>query len=316
MPVKTSFARRSRLVFWGPTLLVMVMALALGYQRSAAAPVPISVTIDLDGLEDLGPGWVYEGWLIENGSAIGAGRFTVDGAGDPSETSFTAMVQNSAAVSAYVLTIEPEPDADPGPSMTHLLGGDFSNAQANLTVGHGAALGDDFSSAAGSYILAAPSSSGSDGATYKNGIWWLDPSGPTAALDLPTLPAGWAYEGWVAGNSGPVSTGVFTDPAAADSDGGGPAAGPNPTPPFPGQDFINPAKDLTAGYAAVISVEPSPDNSPDPFTLKPLLDGMIDDAGEGVLQSMMNNAAASSPSGLIRLSEGYAVYLPVIRWSG
>ena len=98
----------------------------------------------------------------------------------------------------------------------------------------------------------------------------------------------------------------------ADSDGGGPAAGPNPTPPFPGQDFIHPLTDLTAGYAAVISVEPSPDNSPAPFTLKPLLDGMIDDVGGGVLQMMLNNAAESSPTGMVVLSGGYSVYLPVI----
>lgn len=286
----------------GSLLLVLVLALAVGHQPAAAQSEVVSVSIDIDGLEDLGPGWAYEGWLIENGSPVSAGRFTVDGAGNPSETMFTVAVGNSADVSTYVLTIEPEPDPDPLPSATHLLAGDFTGDQADITVGHPAALGDDFTSSSGSFILAAPSSSGSDGATYKNGIWWLDPAGPSAALNLPTLPTGWSYEGWVVGMSGPVSTGTFIDVAAADSDGGGPAAGPNPTPPFPGQDFINPMTDLTTGYAAVISIEPDPDNSPGPFTLKPLVDSLIEDDGGGVLQMMANNAAASSPTGTVMIA--------------
>lgn len=301
MTVHTSSERKHLAMIVGSLMLVLVLALAVGYQTVAAQSTAVSVTIDIDGLEDLGAGWVYEGWLIENGVPVSAGRFTVDGAGEPSETMFTVMVADSADVSTYVLTIEPDPDPDPMPSATHLLAGDFSGDEANITVGHGAALGDDFTSSTGDFILAAPSSSGSDGATYKNGIWWLDPAGPNPSLNLPTLPAGWAYEGWVVGMSGPVSTGTFTDVAAADSDGGGPAAGPNPTPPFPGQDFINPMTDLTAGYAAVISIEPDPDNSPDPFTLKPLVDGLIDDDGGGVLQAMANNAAASSPTGVVML---------------
>ena len=48
---------------------------------------------------------------------------------------------------------------------------------------------------------------------------------------------------------------------------------------------------LTDGYVAVISVEPEPDNSPGPFTLKPLVDMTIEDVGAGVPQDMMNNAA-------------------------
>ena len=72
--------------------------------------------------------------------------------------------------------------------------------------------------------------------------------------------------------------------------------GPEGTPGFPGQDFVDPAKDLTSGYAAVISVEPDPDNSPAPFVLKPLMDPNIDDVGAMVLQPMHYNSA-SIPSG-------------------
>ena len=71
---------------------------------------------------------------------------------------------------------------------------------------------------------------------------------------LPALPAGWIYEGWVVGPEGPVSTGRFTQVMGADSDAGGPTAGPRSTPPFPGQDFIMPPVSLI-GYQAVVSIE-------------------------------------------------------------
>ena len=61
-------------------------------------------------------------------------------------------------------------------------------------------------------------------------------------------------------------------------------------PPSLAKDFVDPAIDLTDGYAAVISIEPEPDNSPAPFTFKPLVDATIDDVGGGTLQPMENRA--------------------------
>jgi hypothetical protein len=105
----------------------------------------------------------------------------------------------------------------------------------------------------------------------------------------------------VVGTEGPISTGRFTSVSGADSDGAGPSGGPNDAPPFPGQDFVDPPIDLTAGYAAVISIEPEPDNSPAPFALKPLVDTSIDDVGEGILQAMENKTDAF-PTGSATLS--------------
>ena len=251
--------------------------------------------LSLGGLEDLGADFAYEGWLIVDGEAISSGVFTVDGAGEMSQTYFPTQVSDLDAIGAFVLTIEPVPDSDPSPAATHLLGGDVINGRASLSVGHAAAFGDDFSSASGSYILNAPSGGGA--ADYFNGIWWLDPAtGPGPTLVLPMLPDGWAYEGWVAGAEGPVSTGRFTMAEGADNDGAGPDSGQEAFPPFPGQDFVDPAKDLTSGYAAVISVEPEPDNSAAPFAIKPLIDRLVDDVGAGVPQPMGLNLG-SLPSG-------------------
>jgi len=285
-------------------LLVLATLLAAAAPMTAAADTAY-LQFESDGLEPLGPGFVYEGWLIVDGAAVSAGRFSVMADGSLSRSDFAIEVADLTAVSTYVLTIEPSVDADPGPSHVHILAGDFSGGSAMLTAGHGAALGDDFSSATGPYILNAPSGGGT--AAYANGIWWLDPgAGPGPILDLPTLPAGWVYEGWVVGADGPVSTGRFVMASGDDSDVGGISAGPHGTPPFPGQDYINPTFDLVSGFAAVISIEPDPDNSPGPFTFKPLIDGTIDDVGAGVLQDMGNNASGF-PTAMVSMTDTMAM---------
>jgi hypothetical protein len=267
-----------------PTLTARLMS-------SSQAMTTVQLHLAFDGLEDLGSEAAYEGWIVVDGTPYSTGVFTVDGAGVASAEWFPTEIPADGMMEAFVLTIEPVPDSDPGPSSVHILGGDIVHGRSTLTIDHGAALGTDFSTLAGSYMLAAPSA-GAAG-DYRNGIWWLDPNaGPGATLELPTLPAGWVYEGWVVGPDGPMTTGRFTSASGADSDGGGATAGPESTPPFPGQDFVNPPVVLTDGYAAVISVEPEPDNSPAPFTLKPLMDPFIDDLGEGVLQPMHHNTAA------------------------
>jgi hypothetical protein len=279
-----------------PTATVTMMGSAIGSETA-------NLQLDLTGLDDLGSGWVYEGWLIVNGAPVSTGTFTVNSNGVLSENYFPTEVESIDAISAFVLTIEPDPDPDPSPSSVHLLAGDLVNHRARLTIGHPAAIGTDFSTAMGGYILAAPSSGGA--ASYTNGIWWLDPdAGPGPTLDLPDLPAGWIYEGWVAGSDGPVSTGRFASVTGADSDGAGPDSGPEATPGFPGQDFVDPAVDLTSGYAAVITVEPEPDNAPGPFTpLKPLIDPVIDDVGALTIQPMHLNPAPSPSGTAVLLTE-------------
>lgn len=253
------------------------------------------LTLNFSGLEDLGPGYVFEGWLLVGGSPVSTGVFTIDSNGNQSQTNFNFNSADLMAATKFILTIEPSPDLDPLPSNTKYLAGDFVSGSASLAVADVAAFGNNFLSASGSYILETPSTS-SIASDYAAGIWWLDPAGgPGPSLILPVLPSGWVYEGWVVGASGPVTTGTFSAVDKADADSGGPTAGTDATPPFPGQDYINPLMNLI-GYAAVISVEPSPDNSPAPFTLKPLVDSDVIDVGAGVLQTM-GNTAATFPTG-------------------
>lgn len=260
-----------------------------------------TLTMNITGLEDLGPDYRYEGWIIVNGSPVSTGLFDIDANGAASATSFSVGSSDLSAATTYVLTIEPADDPDPAPSDVHILGGDFSMDNADVSVGHAAALGDDYSASIGGYILATPT----DGMmnNENSGVWFLDPAlGPGPALDLPTLPAGWAYEGWAVIDGTPVSTGTFTDLAAADASAAfsGMMAGP----PFPGEDFLNNAPaglsfptDL-AGATMVISIEPVPDNSPSPFTLKPLAGQAPSGAVDHTLY-MMDNNIVSFPSGSV-----------------
>ena len=141
-------------------------------------------------MEDLGSDFTYEGWIIVDGSPVTTGTFDVAADGTLSRTSFEVEAADLEAASTFVLTIEPQPDNDPAPSAVHILAGDFSGTNANLTVGHSAAIATDFTASTGDYILATPTD-GMDN-NEASGVWWLDNSGaaPVAGLDLPTLPEG------------------------------------------------------------------------------------------------------------------------------
>jgi len=263
-------------------------------------PTTEQLQLNFSGLEDLGSDYTYEGWIIVDGAPVTTGVFDVDATGALSKTSFEVDAAQLESATTFVLTIEPKPDNDPAPSDVHILAGDFSGTAANLTVGHGAALGDDFTSSRGTYILATPTDGMNN--NERSGLWFLDPTaGPGPGLDLPTLPAGWKYEGWAVIDGTPVSTGTFTDPAKVDD--GAPYSGTLDGPPFPGEDFIinapaglNFPTDLRGG-TAVISVEPYPDNSTAPFLLKPLVSPIDGTAEDHAPFQMSNNAAATNPTG-------------------
>lgn len=258
-----------------------------------------NLTLAFTNLENLGDNAQYEGWIMVDGTPVTTGTFTVADDGTLSRSTFSIEAASLEAATAFILTIEPKPDSDPAPSATHLVAGDFSGTSASLTVADSRALGSAFTSAAGEYIIATPTTA--DSTDENSGVWFVDPGAGTASLNLPTLPAGWAYEGWVVLGGTPISTGTFTDVAAADASAAfsGTVAGP----PFPGEDFVsNAPAGLTfptdlQGATIVISIEPSPDNSSAPFTLKPLLGNVPGSVVNGNLYALNNNIAASTVTG-------------------
>ena len=284
-------------------LLLLPALLFLASCDDDDAPSNGNLELSFTGLEDLGSDYVYEGWVIVDGSPVSTGVFSVDGSGALSKTQFSVKLSDLNAATKFVLTIEPANDPAPdAPSDVKILGGDFSSTTASLTVGDGAALGDDFSASTGKYILATPTDGGSN-TNENSGVWWLDNSGasPVAGLSLPTLPSGWKYEGWAVINGQAVSTGTFT--SVSGSDAAAPYSGTTAGPAYPGEDFLmNAPSGVTfpvdlAGKTVVISVEPVPDNSASPFFLKPLLGSVPAMATDHTVYSMTNNAATSNPTG-------------------
>jgi len=279
--------------------LFMVALLASCTNDSNESPKTQNLTLNITGLEDLGANYKYEGWIMVDGSPVTTGTFSVNSNGVLSQTSFPIAATNLTKATKFILTIEPFPDSNPAPTATHLLAGDFSSNNAVLTIGAPEALANNFTAAKGKYVLATPSDG--DNNNEKSGIWFIGSLPPTAGLELPTLPAGWKYEGWVVINGSPITTGTFTNISGADGFSG--FSGTMGTPPFPGEDFIKNAPagvsfptDLS-GKTAVISIEPFPDNSTKPFLLKPLLASISTTAMDHVVYSMTNNAGATSPTG-------------------
>jgi hypothetical protein len=229
------------------------------------------LVLNLNGLEALGNDFVYEGWLIVNGTPVSTGTFS----SITFPQTFDVNANQLASASTFVLSIEPAVDSDPAPASTKILAGDFTG---NVAAVNSNGIVGDFSSASGTYILATPTDI--DDMNEESGVWFLDNSSGSAVsgLVLPTLTDGWKYEGWAVIGGVPVSTGTFSSVNNFDdnattsmfkgSSGNGPA--------FPGEDYIqNAPNGLTfptdlKGTTIVISVEPVPDNSTNPFTLKPL----------------------------------------------
>jgi hypothetical protein len=143
-------------------MLTAVAALALAAcDEDATEPILETLDLSFAGLEALANGYHYEGWAIVGGSPVTTGKFNVDangalvtlGGGAIAGGAFATRVDLESAT-AIIITIEPAGDTDAVPASTHIMAGAVSGGQATLTVGDGSALGDNFLSATGSYILA------------------------------------------------------------------------------------------------------------------------------------------------------------------
>ncbi len=290
-----------RTKFLIPFLAIALLTVVTSCEKEEESSNTANFNLNITGLEDLGSTANYEGWLILDDGPVSTGVFSVNSNGQLSQNSFEVNRGDLNTASTFVLTIEPSPDNDPAPSDVHILAGDFNGNSASLSIDHGAALNTALANSAGSYILATPT----DGAdTNENsGIWFLDLSSgsPSVGLELDQLPEGWAYEGWVVVDGIPVSTGTFRNVDDFDNDDS--FSGNQGGPPYPGEDFlINAPAGLSfptdlRGATAVISIEPVPDNSPAPFTLKPLVGGIPEDAIDHSNYSMDQNLVF--PTGVI-----------------
>lgn len=261
-----------------------------------------TLKLNFDNLSAVEDNEQYEGWIIVDGAPVSTGTFTVDAEGNLSKSSFEVEKSQLDAATDFVLSIEPVPDNDPSPSAIKILGGAFSGDNASLGSDHMAALGEDFSSVSGKYILATPTTATTD--DERSGVWFLDLSSgsPMTGLNLPALPDNWKYEGWVVVNGQPVTTGTFSAVDAMDDSA--PYSGMDADgPPFPGEDLVaNAPSGLSfptdlRGTVTVISIEPYPDNSAAPFAFKPLVGNISSSAADHTTYDFANNVNGSFPTG-------------------
>jgi len=298
-------------------LLLSVFALSAllmscGDDDSAPSILTSDLTLNLSGLEDLGDDYVYEGWVIVAGAPVSTGTFSVDESGALSSTSFSITTSVLDLATKFVVSIEPAGEtgaAALAPSDTKILGGDFSGASASVSIMDGAAFGTGFTGVGGDYILATPTST--DDTDELQGVWFLNNSSGSAVAGLTNLPdltdfPGWTYEGWVVVNGTQAySTGTFNSADGADDNATSSVTKGTDSdgPPFPGEDFVNnlPADfpaDLS-GAVVVVSIEPVPDNSINPFTLKPLSGEVPATPVTGTVYATLNIAADTYPSGTV-----------------
>ena len=288
-------------------LLALSLLVPLSGCSDPTSPTRARLTLAFTKLEPLANGFHYEGWAVLANGPVSTGKFNVNSsgalttvAGSPISSGEFAPAVDIGAATEIVITIEPAGDVDAVPANSKLLGGTLASGNASLAISGPKAIGSTFASASGKYTLATPT----DGANNNenSGIWFLELVGgaPIVSLVLPALPAGWIYEGWAVINGRPVTTGTFSSATGADASK--PYSGPLGAPPFPGEDFLlNAPAGLVfptnlAGGMAVVTVEPVPDDSPAPFTLKPLLGTIPANAVDRVAYSMGLNPA-SFPTG-------------------
>jgi hypothetical protein len=263
-------------------------------------PTLANLTLNLTGLEALGANYVYEGWLIVDGNPLSTGTFS---SVDFPQT-FSVDLTDLSKATKFVVSIEPAGEtgvAALAPAPTKILSGDFSGNLAALTSG----IIGDFSNASGQFFLRSPTDeTGMNNGNDENGVWFGTPGAPpTANFVLPTLPRGFVYEGWVVGENGPISTGTFSDFSARDSSNGFSGTQNNQGPPVPGEDFFLNALNGEIfpldirGRNVVISVEPVPDNSAAPFSIKPLVGKSGQDTAPAVHSFELN--LSSLPTGTV-----------------
>ncbi|MHC4428457.1 MAG: hypothetical protein ACYS0D_07610 [Planctomycetota bacterium] len=285
-------------------LLLVVAAAGLGCDDDEV-PGP-QVQLDIQNLQPLEAGR-YELWIIEGGNAHLAGTVTPSASGEVDGALFdipSAVTTPENAVITY------ENDSDTDPSDSKLMGGAFGGTGVATFSLVGFALESEAFSAAntnGEYFLRTPSDEAAGAPNNGNdeqGVWIGTPGMPPAPdLALPALQPGWVYEGWVvetsAGGPFPVTTGRFADDqgvngtADRDSDEQGPFGGTeNNGPPIPGNDYVmdNASEMLPAGLArppftlndgnwmVVITLEPTDNDTPGPFSVKPLGAAVADGA--------------------------------------
>ena len=172
-------------VFDAPESAATADGVALSFAQADEPVAGFPIDLDFAGLEPLGPDFVYEGWVVVDGTPVSTGRFTIaeiDGTRTYVGDSLATQSDLDNATD-FVLTIEPAVGDDPAPADAKPLGGVITDCVAELTHAHPAALGDDFSSAGGTFVIATPTTA-SDPTDDYSGVWFIETPGNAEAVQF------------------------------------------------------------------------------------------------------------------------------------
>jgi hypothetical protein len=252
-------------------------------------------------LAPLANGFEYEGWAVLDGKAWSTGRFNVSPVGGlvgPDGKPISDGVYNAGrdltGAMMVAITIQPpagsadnpatDDDGFGGDAPPHLLAGVLTDFNAGLSSSASPALGASYADVSGSYRL------------DHGHVHFTD-------LTLAPLPAGWAYEAWAVIDGVPESLARFGQADGGDADGhtehqhDPPAADigtgeASTTAPGAVQapSHLAPSSDIRGG-TLFISIEPAPDDSPLPYSLRPLTAHVPANAGAGTPLALANGSS-------------------------
>ena len=209
------------------------------------------------------------------GTTAGA---TLDGV----NTGLGSAFPDPTSATTLVVTVEPQdavsPRGAPGPI---LAAGDLAGGAATLTVAGSPfvpAVGD-FSTIAGSFIMASPTNDAPGVAADDGfGVWFALADRRTPSLTLPFLAGGWTYAAsvvnTVTGERRPIGTFRYAIGADDDASTWAGRGAVSPGLPVPGQDFVTAVPAVTLAPQTVgplwtlrVTVEPTPRLSSTPFPI-------------------------------------------------
>ena len=98
-------------------------------QNTPTGSSSMGLGLSFNGLQRLGSDFVYEGWILVDGSPVSTGTFRVRADGSLSQRDFPVDEAALSSATKFILSIEPSPDSDPAPSGTKYLAGDFAGKQ-------------------------------------------------------------------------------------------------------------------------------------------------------------------------------------------
>lgn len=247
---------------------LLAAALVTGCSDDETSPAPGIFSVSLSGLPVLPESLYYEAFarftpaLAHELDAVSFGAFKVDKDGNlhslsGGPASFSLVDASNLNPTDIVITVRSPGDTTIGaPLLGGEVGGDDDQGRATLTTTYHDAVVGDLTTAAGTCILATPSTSAIDDSTQ--GVWFVNNSNDRVpSLTLPPLGEHWLYGAWVYNGGDTVAVGQFAKADSADSDGEGPAAGLDQGFNAPGSDFIAPPRDLADGESTVlVTIQP------------------------------------------------------------